>query len=165
MKELEITAQELINVCKIKNLKLGTAESCTGGLISATITSISGSSAIYDLGYITYSNQSKVDLLKVNQKDIEQHGAVSKEVCSQMSSNLIHLNPSIDLSIAVSGIAGPKSDETKKEVGLVYIAISANRQTLCNEYKFGDIGRDNVRYSTTIESFKLAHKIINQLYS
>ena len=119
MKQLTQSAINLIEICKQKNLKIGTAESCTGGLISSTITSISGSSEVYELGYVTYSNQSKIDLLKVNYRDIQVYGAVSGEVCSQMSSNIISLHPNINLSIAVSGIAGPKSDDTKKEVGLV----------------------------------------------
>ena len=111
MKQLTQSAINLIEICKQKNLKIGTAESCTGGLISSIITSISGSSEVFELGYVTYSNQSKIDLLKVNYRDIQDYGAVSRVVCSQMSSNIISLHPNINLSIAVSGIAGPKSDD------------------------------------------------------
>tara|TARA_B100000674_G_scaffold485761_1_gene493064 strand:- start:223 stop:714 length:492 start_codon:yes stop_codon:yes gene_type:complete len=163
MKKLQKSAIDLIDKCKNQKLKIGTAESCTGGLISSTITSVSGSSDVYELGYVTYSNQSKIDLLKVNSKDIVAYGAVSREVCSQMSSNLISLHPDIDISIAVSGIAGPKSDDTQKEVGLVYIAVSFGKKMVCKEYKFGEIGRDNVRLNTSIEAFQIAYDLVNQL--
>ena len=163
MKQLIQSATNLIEMCKLKNIKIGTAESCTGGLISSTITSISGSSEAYELGYVTYSNQSKIDLLNVNYRDIQDYGAVSREVCSQMSTNLISLHPKINLSIAVSGIAGPKSDDTKKEVGLVYISVSLNKETLCKEYKFGEIGRDNVRLNTSIKAFEISHGLVSQL--
>ena len=163
MKKLQTSAIDLIDKCKNQKLKIGTAESCTGGLISSTITSVSGSSDVYELGYVTYSNQSKIDLLKVNSKDLVAYGAVSREVCSQMSSNLISLHPDIDISIAVSGIAGPKSDDTQKEVGLVYIAVSFGKKMVCKEYKFGEIGRDNVRLNTSIEAFQIAYDLVNQL--
>ena len=163
MKKLQKSAIDLIDKCKNQKLKIGTAESCTGGLISSTITSVSGSSDVYELGYVTYSNQSKIDLLKVNSKDIVAYGAVSREVCSQMSSNLISLHPDIDISIAVSGIAGPKSDDTQKEVGLVYIAVTFGKEMVCKEYKFGEIGRDNVRLNTSIEAFQIAYDLVNQL--
>ena len=80
-----------------------------------------------------------------------------------MSSNLISLHPDIDISIAVSGIAGPKSDDTQKEVGLVYIAVSFGKKMVCKEYKFGEIGRDNVRLNTSIEAFQIAYDLVNQL--
>ena len=163
MKKLQKSAIDLIDKCKNQKLKIGTAESCTGGLISSTITSVSGSSDVYELGYVTYSNQSKIDLLKVNSKDLMAYGAVSREVCSQMSTNLISLHPDIDISIAVSGIAGPKSDDTQKEVGLVYIAVSFGKKMVCKEYKFGEIGRDNVRLNTSIEAFQIAYDLVNQL--
>ena len=162
MKRLNEVSVRLINICKKRNLKIGTAESCTGGLISSTITSISGSSDVFELGYITYSNQSKIDLLNVNSNTIRKYGAVSEEVCSQMSSNLAGQHTNINLSIAVSGIAGPNSDDTAKEVGLVYISVTCCDETVCKEYKFGNIGRDNVRLNTAIEAFNIAHDLVNQ---
>ena len=80
-----------------------------------------------------------------------------------MSSNIISLHPNINLSIAVSGIAGPKSDDTKKEVGLVYISVSLNKETLCKEYKFGETGRDNVRLNTSIKAFEISYGLVGQL--
>ena len=162
MKRLNEASVRLIKICKKRNLKICTAESCTGGLISSTITSISGSSDVFELGYITYSNQSKIDLLNVNSNSIKKYGAVSEEVCSQMSSNLIALHTNINLSIAVSGIAGPNSDGTGKEVGLVYISVTYCDETVCKEYKFGNIGRDSVRFNTAIEAFDIAHDLVNQ---
>ncbi len=164
MDKLNLKTTELISLCKKNKIKLATAESCTGGMISSQITSISGSSEIFELSYVTYSNQSKIDLLKIDPKRIIKFGAVSKEVCSDMSANLIKLHPNIDISISVSGIAGPNSDDTKKEVGLVYISISNKIDTVCVEFKFGNIGRENVRNQTLFEAISLCTDRINQLY-
>jgi PncC family amidohydrolase len=164
MYKLNSKITELISLCKKNKIKLATAESCTGGLISSLITSISGSSQIFELSFVTYSNQSKIDLLKVDPIRIREFGAVSNEVCSDMSKNLIKLHPKIDISISVSGIAGPNSDDTQKEVGLVYISISNKTITVCNEFRFGNIGRENVRNQTVFEAISMCINIINQLY-
>jgi len=164
MDKLNSKITELISLCKKNKIKLATAESCTGGLIASLITSISGSSEVFELSYVTYSNQSKIDLLKVDPKLISEFGAVSNEVCSDMSANLIKLHPNIDISISVSGIAGPNSDDTQKEVGLVYISISNKTDTICNEFRFGNIGRENVRNQTLFEAISMCVERINQLY-
>ena len=164
MDKLNSKITELISLCKKNKIKLATAESCTGGLIASLITSISGSSEVFELAYITYSNQSKIDLLKVDPKLISEFGAVSNEVCSDMSANLIKLHPNIDISISVSGIAGPNSDDSQKEVGLVYISISNKTDTICNEFQFGNIGRENVRNQTLFEAISMCIDRINQLY-
>lgn len=162
-------AQELIKLCRKYSIKITTAESCTGGLISSAITSISGSSEVFDLGLITYSNDAKVRLLNVSTSVLSKYGAVSKQVCTEMSENAIDKYKSSNMSIAVTGIAGPKSDSTSKEIGLVYISISMltddnKKKTLCNEYKFGNIGRDKVRISTKNEALRLCIELINQLH-
>tara|TARA_B110000444_G_scaffold246183_1_gene267445 strand:+ start:917 stop:1414 length:498 start_codon:yes stop_codon:yes gene_type:complete len=164
MKDLDKKTSYLIENCKKFNLKIGTAESCTGGLISSTITSISGSSQIFEMGIVTYSNSSKIEFLNLKPEIISEYGAVSSEVCSSMSKNLLEINPNIQLSIAVSGIAGPKSDDTNKEVGLVFIAISHKGKTICKEYRFGNIGRDIIREKTVLESLNLINSLIDQLY-
>jgi len=164
MDELNSKITELVSLCKKNKLKLGTAESCTGGLISSLITSISGSSEIFELSYVTYSNQSKIDLLNIDPNRVKEFGAVSSQVCSDMSQNLIKLNTNVDIAISVSGIAGPKSDETGKEVGLVYISVSNKEDTVCEEYRFGNIGRENVRNQTVLEAINLCMNRINQLY-
>ena len=164
MDKLNSKITQLISLCKKNKIKLATAESCTGGLIASLITSISGSSEVFELSYVTYSNQSKIDLLKVDPKLISEFGAVSNEVCSDMSANLIKLHPNIDISISVSGIAGPNSDDTQKEIGLVYISISNKTDTICNEFQFGNIGRENVRNQTLFEAISMCIDRINQLY-
>ena len=105
-----------------KKLTLSIAESCTGGLLSSSITSISGSSKVFNLGLVTYSNQSKIDILKVSKKNIEKYGAVSKEVCLSMVKNLSKINKD-DISFSITGIAGPSGGSKKKPIGIVYICI------------------------------------------
>ncbi len=111
---------------KEKNLLLVTAESCTGGLLAAFITSISGASNIFERGFVTYSNESKIELLGVKKSTLEKHGAVSGEVAQQMAAGALK-NSHANIAIAITGIAGPKSDDSKKPVGLVYIACAVKK--------------------------------------
>ena len=115
-------AQKLVKLLSKKNLKISFAESCTGGLLSSSITSISGSSKVFTIGLVTYSNQSKISLLKVNKKTILKHGAVSYETCLSMVKNLSKISKT-NISVSVTGVAGPKGGTKQKPVGLVYIGI------------------------------------------
>ena len=114
------SAQKLVKLLSKKNLKISFAESCTGGLLSSSITSISGSSKVFTIGLVTYSNQSKISLLKVNKKTILKHGAVSYETCLSMVKNLSKISKT-NISVSVTGVAGPKGGTKQKPVGLVYI--------------------------------------------
>lgn len=116
-------AAEIIAACSKKDLRLATAESCTGGLISACLTEVSGSSAVIDRGFVTYSNEAKQDLLGVPSLLIEQYGAVSKEVACAMAKGA-QLRAGVDLAVAVTGIAGPTGGSANKPVGLVHRALS-----------------------------------------
>lgn len=121
-------AQQLLNLCRKKGVKLATAESCTGGKIIATLTEIPGSSDVVDRGFITYSNQSKIEMLGVPASLIKTKGAVSKEVAIAMAKGAIK-NSNADIAIAVTGIAGPTGASKNKPVGLVHMAIATRTTT------------------------------------
>ena len=115
-------AQQLIKLLNKKKLKISFVESCTGGLLSSTITSISGSSKVFTLGLVTYSNKAKINILKVPKKIIANHGAVSYETCLSMARNLNKISKT-NISVSITGIAGPKGGTKQKPVGLVFIGI------------------------------------------
>ena len=112
------------------------AESCTGGFISHMITNISGASKVFERGIISYGNQAKIDLLKVDPKDIENYGAVSHEVARQMANNVRIMSKPCDIGIGITGIAGPTGGTPEKPVGLVYIGYSTIKETVVKKYNF-----------------------------
>ncbi len=127
--------KKVSNLLKEKNLKVATAESCTGGLIAHTLTNISGSSDYFDRGIVSYSNKAKTDLLGVPENILKQYGAVSKEVVRIMAEG-IRIKSNVDLGIATTGIAGPTGGTKEKPVGLVFIAISTSHGTYIKRYQF-----------------------------
>jgi len=117
----------------IKNkLKISIAESCTGGLLSSAITSVSGSSKVFNLGLVTYSNQSKINLLKVPKNIIKKYGTVSEQVCLAMVKNISKIDKA-DMSVSITGIAGPSGGTKKKPVGLVYIGVMKTNEIKINK--------------------------------
>jgi len=125
----------------IKNkLKISIAESCTGGLLSSAITSVSGSSKVFNLGLVTYSNQSKINLLKVPKNIIKKYGTVSEQVCLAMVKNISKIDKA-DISVSITGIAGPSGGTKKKPVGLVYIGVMKTNKIKINKYLFKNKGR------------------------
>ena len=128
-------SQKLIKLLNKKKLKISFAESCTGGLLSSSITSISGSSKVFTLGLVTYSNQSKINTLKVPKKIIMKHGAVSYETCLSMVKNLYKISKT-NVSASITGVAGPKGGTNQKPIGLVYIGIKKGNKTLVKKYLF-----------------------------
>ena len=130
-------AEEILELAKVKNIKIATAESCTGGLISAILTEIAGSSAVFERGFVTYSNQAKIDLLGVDAKTLEEFGAVSAGTAKEMAIGAVK-NSLADLSVAVTGIAGPDGGTEDKPVGLVYVASfnRLNGKLICEECNF-----------------------------
>ena len=128
-------AQKIVNLLKKKKFKISFVESCTGGLLSSTITSISGSSKVFTLGLITYSNQSKINNLKIPKKIIIKNGAVSYETCLSMVKNLDNISKT-NISVSITGIAGPKGGTKKKPIGLVFIGIKKDNKTLVKKYLF-----------------------------
>tara|TARA_B100000700_G_scaffold327622_1_gene442727 strand:- start:1367 stop:1840 length:474 start_codon:yes stop_codon:yes gene_type:complete len=132
MKKLSLKVVQLLSK---KRLKISFAESCTGGLLASSITSISGSSKIFTLGLITYSNQAKINILKVPKKTIKKYGAVSYETCLSMVKNLNKISKT-NISVSITGVAGPSGGTKKKPVGLVYVGIKKGNKTLVNKYLF-----------------------------
>ena len=145
----------------IKNkLKISVVESCTGGLLSSAITSISGSSKVFTLGLVTYSNQSKIKVLKVSKNIIKNYGSVSHETCLSMVKNLNKISKT-NISVSITGIAGPKGGTKQKPVGLVYIGIKKGNKTLIKKYLFKNSKRSLIQKSTVKEALKLIQKIIS----
>jgi nicotinamide-nucleotide amidase len=143
--DLRARAEKLLAEARAKGLKIATAESCTGGLIAGLLTEIPGSSDAFERGFVTYSNEAKEELLGVPAALIRQHGAVSGQVARVMAEGAIR-NSTAQLSVAVTGIAGPGGGSDDKPVGLVHIAAArAGEATLHRECRFGDIGRTEVR--------------------
>ena len=132
MKKLSLKVVKLLSK---KRLKISFAESCTGGLLASYITSISGSSKIFTLGLITYSNQAKINILKVPKKTIRKYGAVSYETCLSMVKNLNKISKT-NISVSITGVAGPSGGTKQKPVGLVYVGIKKGNKTLVNKYLF-----------------------------
>ena len=142
-----------------KKLKISFAESCTGGLLSSSITSISGSSKIFNLGLVTYSNKAKMDILKVPKKIISKYGAVSKECCLSMVKNLSKISKA-NISISITGIAGPNGGTKLKPVGLVYIGIKKGNKISIREKKFGSKNRKTIQVLTAKEALKYVLQLI-----
>jgi nicotinamide-nucleotide amidase len=122
-------------ILKEKNIKIATAESCTGGLISHTLTNISGSSEYFDRGIVSYSNKAKTKLLEVSEELLEKFGAVSEQVAKAMAEG-VRKRSNVDIGIATTGIAGPTGGTKEKPVGLVYISISSTNNTIVKKFKF-----------------------------
>ena len=142
-----------------KKLKISFAESCTGGLLSSSITFISGSSKVFNLGLITYSNKAKIDILKVPNKIIKEYGAVSKECCLSMVKNLSKISKA-NISVSITGIAGPKGGTKLKPVGLVYIGIKKGNKIIIKEIVFKNRNRISIQKATVNTSLKIIAKII-----
>ena len=153
--EIKSLARALLDLCKMRNLTIATAESCTGGLVCAALVDIPGSSAVVASGFITYSNEAKHELLGVSNQTLETFGAVSKETATGMASGALKKSKA-DLTVSVTGIAGPGGATPGKPVGLVHLAAaSRDGRTVTREKRFGAIGRTAVRNRSVIEALKL----------
>ena len=147
-------SQKVVKLLTKKKLKISFAESCTGGLLSSSITSISGSSKIFTIGLVTYSNQSKISILKVPKSIIKKYGAVSYEACLSMVKNLNKISKT-NISVSITGIAGPKSGTKLKPVGLVFIGIKKGNKTLVKKYLFKNKKRISIQRTAVIKSLNL----------
>ncbi len=151
--------QKIIKLLKKKRLKISTAESCTGGMLSSAITSVSGSSKVFTFGLVTYSNQSKNLLLKIPKQIIKKHGAVSIQCCFSMVNNLKKISKS-NIAISVTGIAGPGGGTKQKPVGLVYIGIKKANKVKINRYLFKKKDRNKIQKAAVKKSLELILKIL-----
>jgi nicotinamide-nucleotide amidase len=150
---------KIINLLKKNKLKLAIAESCTGGMLSSSITSVSGSSKVFTMGLITYSNSAKTSILKVPKLIIKKHGSVSIQCCLSMLNNLSKISKS-KICVSITGVAGPKGGTKQKPVGLVYIGVKNGKKIILNKCQFKNKGRFYVQQATVKKSLLLLLKTI-----
>ncbi len=152
--------KKIISLLKRKKLNLAVAESCTGGMLSSAITSVSGSSKVFTLGLVTYSNKAKTSILKVPKKIIKKNGAVSFQCCLAMVNNLSKISKA-KVCISITGIAGPRGGSEQKPVGLVYIGIKLRKKIVINKYNFRNNGRKLIQTKTVKKTLNLLLKLLN----
>ena len=146
--------KSLINLLIKKKMKISVAESCTGGLLASAVTSISGASKIFNLGLITYSNQAKIKILKVNKNIIKRFGAVSSECCYEMVNNLSKISKA-NINVSITGIAGPRGGTKKKPVGLVYIGVKKGNKIEITRCLFKSKKRSLIQKATVKKALNL----------
>ena len=151
--------KNLVKILTKKKLKIAFAESCTGGMLASEITSVSGASKVFGIGLVTYSNQAKITVLKVNKNIIQKYGAVSAECCEAMVKNLSKISKS-KINISITGIAGPGGASKNKPVGLVYIGIKKGKTLLIKENRFKSKKRNLIQTLTVKEVIKTILKLI-----
>ncbi|MBR3836361.1 MAG: competence/damage-inducible protein A [Clostridia bacterium] len=153
--------EAVVELLREKGLKLATAESCTGGLIGKRITNISGASAVFDCGIISYSNEIKHRILGVNEDDLKKYGAVSEQVAKQMAKGVLELSGA-DVAVSVTGISGPTSDGTNKPVGLSYIALADKENVWVKELSTGRSDRDYNRFVNASNALNMVRVYLNK---
>ena len=153
--------KKIVSLLKRKKIKISFAESCTGGLLSSAITSVSGSSKVFEMGLITYSNQAKTSLLKVPQTIIKKYGAVSVQCCLAMVNNLSKISKS-KVCVSITGIAGPGGGSKQKPIGLVYIGIRLRKKVIVNKCNFKNKGRIFIQKQTVKKTLNLLAQLIKQ---
>ena len=156
---MKIEAKKIYKKLLKKRMLISFAESCTGGLLSSSITSISGSSKVFNMGLVTYSNKSKIKILKIKKKIIDNHGAVSPECCKAMVVNLSKISKA-DINVSITGIAGPNGGTKEKPVGLVYIGFKKRNKIIITKNIFKNNKRNAIQKATVTRTFKILNKII-----
>jgi nicotinamide-nucleotide amidase len=157
--DLDAAARTLLDLCRGRKLTIAAAESCTGGLVAATLTEIPGSSDVFDRGFVTYSNDAKHAMLGVPRETLASFGAVSRETAEAMARGALDHSPA-DLAVAITGIAGPGGALPGKPVGLVHFAAAARGGRLSHvERQFGEIGRAEVRRASVAQAFAMLREL------
>ena len=151
---MKAISQKIVRLLKKKKLRISFAESCTGGLLSSVITSVSGSSKVFTLGVVTYSNQSKIKVLKISKSIIIKYGSVSEQICLAMVKNLNKISKT-NISVSITGIAGPSGGTKIKPVGLVYVGIKKGNRTEVKKYLFKNKGRSYIQKAAVNKSLGL----------
>ena len=151
--------KNLVKILTKKKLKIALAESCTGGMLASEITSVSGASKVFGIGLVTYSNQAKITVLKVNKNIIQKYGAVSPQCCEAMVKNLSKISKA-QINVSITGIAGPNGGTKKKPVGLVYIGIKKNNKIFITKNLFKEKSRKAIQKSTIRKTFKIIKSLI-----
>jgi PncC family amidohydrolase len=147
-------SKKIVSLLNKKKLKIAFAESCTGGLLSSAITSVSGSSKVFTLGLVAYSNQSKTKILRVSKNIIKKYGSVSEQVCLAMLKNLNKISKT-NISVSITGIAGPSGGTEIKPVGLVYVGIKKGNRAEVKKYLFKNKGRAYIQKAAVNKSLEL----------
>ena len=156
---MKLISENIVKKLIKKKIKISIAESCTGGLLSSTITSVSGSSKVFALGLVAYSNQSKIKVLKVSKKIIRKYGAVSEQVCLTMAKNVAKIGKTY-MSVSVTGIAGPSGGTRKKPVGLIYIGIKKGNKINIKKYLLKNKGRLYIQKVTVNKCLGLILRVL-----
>ena len=156
-----MTAEDVLKAARDKGAMIATAESCTGGMVSVAMTDIVGSSAVFDRGFVTYTNAAKIEMLGVKQSTLDAHGAVSEQVASEMAQGARN-HSNADIAVAITGIAGPGGSEHKPE-GRVCFGIATPQATLTETCEFGALGRDRVRLAARDHALGLLKRAIDSI--
>ena len=156
---MNLINKKVVNLLLKKKFKISLAESCTGGLMSSAITSVPGASKVFKVGFVTYSNEAKINTLGVSKLYIKKYGAVSKEVCLNMLKNVARIGKS-KIALSITGIAGPGGGTINKPVGLVYIGIKKNTKSYIKTFIFKNKSRKYIQNATVTASLKLILSII-----
>ena len=151
--------RKIVALLEKKKIKMSIAESCTGGMLSSAITSVSGSSKVFNMGLVTYSNQAKTSLLKVPKQIIKKNGAVSVQCCLAMVTNLSKISKA-KICISITGIAGPKGGSKQKPVGLVYIGVKIGKKVVVNKCNFKNNGRTFIQRQTVKKALNLLGNLV-----
>jgi nicotinamide-nucleotide amidase len=151
--------KNLVKILTKKRLKIAFAESCTGGMLASEITSVSGASKVFGIGLVTYSNQAKIIVLKVNKNIIQKYGAVSPQCCEAMVKNLSKISKA-QINVSITGIAGPNGGTKKKPVGLVYIGVKKNNSIFITKNLFKEKSRKAIQKSTIRRTFKIIKSLV-----
>jgi nicotinamide-nucleotide amidase len=156
---LRAAAKRVLDLCRARDLRVATAESCTGGLVVAALTEISGSSDVVDRGFVTYSNAAKQAMLGVPAATLKRHGAVSAQTAKAMAAGALK-NSQADLAVSITGIAGPGGGSKQKPVGLVHFAAARRGgRRIARKRLYGAIGRRRVRLRSVAEALKLLERL------
>lgn len=155
-------ARRLIEMCRARGLMIGTAESCTGGLLAACLTAVPGSSSVFERGFVTYANAAKTEMLGVGADMLEAHGAVSEPVARAMAEGVLARAP-VDLAVSITGVAGPGGGSPDKPVGLVFIAgarkTTAGPQLKAERLDLGDVGRSVIRERSVARALDMLSRL------
>jgi nicotinamide-nucleotide amidase len=155
---IDATTRELavrvLEAARARKWTIATAESCTGGLVAGALTEIAGSSDVVDRGFVTYSNAAKMAMLGVPEATLAAHGAVSRETAQAMARGALE-RAGVDLTVAITGVAGPGGGSPEKPVGLVHFGAATRERLIHRERRYGDIGRSEVRHASVIEALTL----------
>lgn len=154
-------SQQIVEVCTERGFKVATAESCTGGMISAAITSVPGSSAVIELGVCSYSNRIKQEILKVSERTLEKETEYSTDCAKEMANGVLTLSGA-DFAVSTSGIAGPSGGTENDPVGTVYIGVCSEEQCIYKRFVLPDMGRDNIRAAATEKALSMLLDLISQ---